>query len=288
MTDNHTGSSGRFRIRAVVVDDEPASREAVATLLAEVPSVVIVGEAGNGQQAVHVVRELTPDLLFLDIQMPDLDGFGVLEALGRDTPRGVIFITAYDEHALRAFEVHALDYVLKPFGRPRFLAAVSRALERLAEQDALALQQTIARLAADRRADEKPEANSAWQLAERIGTATAPAGTRRIGVRKGTRLVLIEEEDVDWVEAAGDYARLHVGDEAHLVSLRMHVLERRMDSARFLRIHRSVIVNLTRVKELHRETDGGGTVILANGIRLRVARNRWEALQTALGLASSG
>lgn len=273
-----------LRIRAVVVDDEPASREAVATLLAEVPSVEVVGEAGDGKQAVRLVRDLNPDLLFLDIQMPDLDGFGVLEALGMDTPRGVIFITAYDEHALRAFEVHALDYVLKPFGRPRFLAAVSRALERLAAQDALNLQRTLAHLAADRDAIRQPAAGSAWKITGTTATDHAPRPVRRIGVRKGSRVVLIEAEDIDWVEAAGDYARLHVKDGAHLVSERMHVLERRLDPELFLRIHRSAIVNLSRVRELHREADGGGCVILGDGIRLRVSRGRWEMLEVALGV----
>jgi two-component system LytT family response regulator len=138
------------RIRAVVVDDEPSAREVVLTLLAEHPSVEVVGEATNGREAVELIRRLRPGLPFLDVQMPDLDGFAVLDALGADVPRGVVFVTAHDEHAIRAFEVHALDYVLKPFGRPRFGAAVARALDRLQAMDALSLQQTLASIAADR------------------------------------------------------------------------------------------------------------------------------------------
>src|SRR5687767_1391061 len=126
------------------------------TLLAEHPSVQVVGEASNGKEAVQLVRQLRPDLLFLDIQMPDLDGFRVLEALGDDVPRGIVFVTAHDEHAIRAFDVHALDYVLKPFGRPRFDAAVARALERLRALDALTLQRTLASMAEDRRAGDAP------------------------------------------------------------------------------------------------------------------------------------
>src|SRR5687768_17970844 len=145
-------------VRALVVDDEPAAREAVTTLLAERPPVEVVGEASNGKEAVALVRRLRPDLLFLDIQMPDQDGFRVLDALGGDVPRGIVFVTAHDEHAIRAFDVHALDYVLKPFGRPRFSAAVTRALEGLRAMDALTLHRTLASMAADRLADERPPA----------------------------------------------------------------------------------------------------------------------------------
>src|SRR3954452_8374739 len=143
-------------VRAVVVDDEPTAREVVRTLLTEHPTVEVVGEATNGKEAVLLVRRLRPDLLFLDIQMPDQDGFRVLESLGDDVPRGIVFVTAHDEHAIRAFDVHALDYVLKPFGRPRFKAAVARALERLSALDALTLQRTLASMADDRRAGEGP------------------------------------------------------------------------------------------------------------------------------------
>src|SRR5262249_47257546 len=143
-------SDTRNRVRVVVVDDEPSARDVVVTLLAEHPRVDVVGTATNGVEAVDVIRRERPDLLFLDIQMPDQDGFAGLSALGADVPAGVVFVTAHDEHAIRAFEVHALDYLLKPFGRPRFSAAVSRALERLSAIDALTLQRTLASMADDR------------------------------------------------------------------------------------------------------------------------------------------
>src|SRR4030095_9258504 len=155
-------------VRAVVVDDEPTAREVVMTLLAEHPTVKVVGEATNGKEAVQLVRQLKPDLLFLDIQMPDQDGFRVLETLGHDVPRGVVFVTAHDEHAIRAFDVHALDYVLKPFGRPRFRAAVTPALEGLRAMDVLPMRRTLASMAADR-ADAVP----AGELS--IGEAAADA-----------------------------------------------------------------------------------------------------------------
>ena len=267
-------------VRAVVVDDEPTAREVVTTLLGEHPSVQVVGEATNGKEAVALVRRLRPDLLFLDIQMPDQDGFGVLEALGDDVPRGIVFVTAHDEHAIRAFDVHALDYVLKPFGRPRFRAAVRRALDGLSALDALTLRRTLASMAEDRRAD----AAAAGELSIREdGEGAARASPpRRIGVRTGARIVLVDVPAIDWVEAEGDYARIHAGKQTHLVSQRMHALERLLEAAEFIRVHRSLIVNVSRVRELHRDPDGGGTIVLHDGVRLRVARGRWESLEKAL------
>ncbi|MEW5917880.1 MAG: LytTR family DNA-binding domain-containing protein [Gemmatimonadota bacterium] len=272
-------------VRALVVDDEPSAREVVLTLLAEFPMVTVVGEASNGREAVRLVRELRPDLVFLDIQMPDLDGFGVLEWLGDDVPRGVVFVTAHDDHAVRAFEVHALDYLLKPFGRPRFLAAVTRALDGLRAMDALSLQQTLASMAADRRAEAAPVAELAAAGGEESDAGTprqsAPA-PRRIGVRTGTRVTLVDVDAIDWVEAWGDYARIHAGKLTHVVMRRMHALERLLESREFVRVHRSLIVNARRARELHREPDGSGTLVLRDGVRLRVARGRRELLERAL------
>ncbi len=283
-------------VRAVVVDDEPDAREVVLTLLAGHPSVQVVAQATNGRQAVEVLRRTRPDLVFLDVQMPDLDGFGVLEALGAEVPRGVVFVTAHDEHAIRAFEVHALDYVLKPFGRPRFTAAVERALERLSALDALTLRRTLQHTLASMAVDRGDRHASAGELslgeperdggreggrdAEREASRAGPL--RRIGVRNGARVVVLDVEAIDWVEASGDYARIHAGEQRHLVLQRMHALERLLEAGMFVRIHRSIIVNLKRVRELHREPDGGGTVVLGTGVRLRVARGRWDALQQAL------
>jgi two-component system LytT family response regulator len=268
------------RLRALVVDDEPVAREAVITLLQAEPAIEVVGEAGSGDAAVAQVRALRPDLLFLDVQMPGGDGFAVLERLGADVPPGVVFVTAFDEHALRAFEVHALDYVVKPFGRPRFGAAVARAVARLQEvRDARALRSTLEALAAGRRA-----------LPAGAGTLSAGADEprvarpERLAVRIGARTLLVAAADVDWVESDADYAKIHAAGKVHLVSARMHVLETLLDPQRFLRIHRSVIVNLARVAELQRDDDGGGAVVLHSGVRLRVARGRWDALEQALAI----
>jgi two-component system LytT family response regulator len=277
-----SATDGAGTVRAVVVDDEPTGREAVTTLLAEHATVRVVGEASNGKEAVELVRRLRPDLLFLDIQMPDKDGFRVLEELGDDVPRGIVFVTAHDEHAIRAFDVHALDYVLKPFGRPRFRAAVVRALDGLSAMDALTMQRTLASMAEDRSADTRPAGElSLGEAAEASGkTRTTPP--RRIGVRNGAKITLVEVDAIDWVEASGDYARIHSGKHRYLVSQRMHALERLLESREFVRVHRSLIVNVKRVRELHRDADGGGTLVLTDGVRLRVARGRWEAMERAL------
>jgi two-component system LytT family response regulator len=266
-------------IRAVVVDDEPAARQAILTLLAEEPEVRVVGEAANGNEAVERIRALGPELVFLDVQMPDRDGFQVLEALGAEVPPGLVFVTAYDQHAIRAFEVHALDYVLKPFGRPRFHAAVSRALERLRAHQALQLQRTLEQVSETLRAG--PGAVGAL-AAERPNPSERPA---RLAVRTGTRTVMVEIDAIDWIEACGDYLRVHAGSARHLISGSLANLEQWLDPRAFLRIHRSLLVSLARVRELHREADGGGAVVLADGVRLRVARGRWEALEAALRIA---
>ena len=288
--DRGPGSVGAGRpIRALIADDEPSARDVIRGFVARDPRLEIVGEATNGDEAVERVRALAPDLLFLDVQMPDRDGFGVLEALGDDVPRGVVFVTAHDEHALRAFEVHALDYLLKPFGYARFHAAVERVLTSLAGEVALEMRRTLETLVEGQR-DRPLEAAT---LVEGDGPAipghTAPgardrARPARIGVRRGSRTILVSVPDIDWIEAADDFCRLHAGGEAHLVSSRMHELETRLPSDRFFRIHRSAIVNLGKIAELRREADGGGLVILENGVRLRVARSRWDDLERALGL----
>jgi two-component system LytT family response regulator len=271
-------------LRAVVVDDEPDARDVVRTLLAGHEEIRVASEATNGREAVDVVRRERPDLLFLDVQMPDLDGFGVLEALGADVPRGVVFVTAHDEHAIRAFELHALDYVLKPFGRPRFDAAVARAIERLDALDALTLQRTLASMADDRRARGEPPGE--LSLTHREGGKAVPrsAPLQRIGVRNGSRVVVVDVDGIDWIEADGDYVRIHAGKASHLVLQRMHALEEALDPAAFVRVHRSVIVNVARVRELHRDADGGGSVVLKDGVRLRVSRARWGELEGALGM----
>ncbi|MGE0554275.1 MAG: LytR/AlgR family response regulator transcription factor [Gemmatimonadales bacterium] len=263
--------------RAVVVDDEPAAREAIRTLLAGESRLRIVAEATNGREAVTVLDRERPDLVFLDVQMPDLDGFEVLDELAERAPPGVVFVTAHDEHALRAFEVHALDYLLKPFGRPRFGRSIERALGRLAAEQVLTERQAGAlhRTATPPRGEE----------AGTLEPGSAPLGPgRRLGIKLGSKTRVIEIDTIDWVEACGDYLRLHAGERAHLVSESMGNLERRLDRARFARVHRSIIVNVARITEMSREADGAGSVTLGDGTVLRVARGRWDGVEAALAL----
>lgn len=267
-------------IRAVVVDDEPTARAAVLTFLAEVEDIEVVGQAGNGNEAIEVIRSATPDLLFLDVRMPDRDGFEVLEALGDDVPRGVVLVTAHGEFAQRAFDIHAVDYVTKPFGRPRFLAAVNRAMTRLRAEEALTARSTLESLVQSLRLDRDSPADGTL-----VPDAGPPgSGVRRIGVRMGARTVLVDVGDIDWVEADGDHVRLHVGERIHLLSSTLSRVGHTLGDSGFVRIHRSAIVNLSRVDVLHRDPDGGGSLLLSSGVRLRVARSRWEALEERLGL----
>lgn len=269
----------RGTYRAMVVDDEPEARRAILTLLEGEERVEVVGEAGNGREAVERARALRPDLLFLDVQMPDLDGFGVLEALGEDAPGGVIFVTAHDDYALRAFEVHALDYLLKPFGRPRFQAAVDRALVRLVADEPTTSRRTVSAILGRRH--EHP--TEAGQLAEAATSASAPRA-RRLAVRVGSRIILVAVDEIDWVEADGDYVRVNVAGAVHLLTERLHALEATLGPEKFVRIHRSILVNLDRVRELRREPDGSGYVLIEGDVRLRVSRGRWEDLSRALGV----
>ncbi len=258
------------RWSAVIADDEPAARDVVAGFLVAYPSIEVVAEARNGREAIETIRQVRPDLLFLDVQMPDLDGFGVLEALGESAPRGIIFVTAHDEHALRAFDVHALDYVLKPFGRGRFDRAVAQAVRRLDAEDAATLQRTLAAMIDGRHAAPATLA---------AGDAQRPA---RIAVRNGSRTTFVDLDDVEWIEADRDYVRLHTAARAYLLAERMHAMEARLNAREFHRIHRSSLINLRRVRELRKCDDGGGIVVLDSGVRLRVARGRRAELESAL------
>ena len=267
----------------LVVDDEALARDRLRRLLRKHVAKSVVDAVRTGEEAVRAIVEYEPHAVFLDIQLGDLSGFDIIEAVGASRMPPVVFVTAYDEYAIRAFDVHALDYVLKPFGRPRFRAAVTRALDGLRAMDALTMQRTLASMAADRNADAKTAGELSIADAATDGAGkTRVTPPRRIGVRNGAKITLVEVDAIDWVEASGDYARIHAGKHRYLVSQRMHALERLLEAREFVRVHRSLIVNVKRVRELHREPDGGGTMVLTDGVRLRVARGRWEAMERAL------
>jgi two-component system LytT family response regulator len=251
-------------IRALVVDDQPLARDRLVTLLTAEPDVQVVGTAASGTDAIDAITALNPDLVFLDLQMPEVDGFEVIERIGVERMPMTIFVTAYDEYAVRAFEVHALDYLLKPFGRTRLQQAVSRA-RRLLDRD---------------RTD-----HLAGQLRALVTELRGPGSVGdRILVRSGGRVVFVDADQIDWIEAEGNYARLHVGAESHLVRETMVNLMTRLGD-RFFRIHRSTIVNVERIKELRLAGGGDYDVVLMSGVRLGLSRMYKDALQDRLANA---
>jgi two-component system, LytTR family, response regulator len=249
-------------IRALIVDDEPPARERIRALLKDEPDIVVAGESDSGLTAVEAIRNLDPDLVFLDVQMPGLDGFGVLDALGA-MPPALVFVTAYDAYAVRAFEVHALDYLLKPFDRDRFRATLERVRGALADRP---------------RVDVSPAIAAPLDEGE-----TTPAPLRRLLAKRDGRLIVLKVAEVDWIESSANYAALHVGKEAFLVRETMQSLEGRLDPNQFLRIHRSTIVNLDRVQEIEPYFHGDYIVRLADGQRLTLSRTYRDRLQKHFG-----
>lgn len=253
-------------IRALIVDDEPLARQRIRSLLRSESDIEVIGECANGQDAVAVVRAQRPDLLFLDVQMPHLDGFGVLESLGRPLPV-VIFITAHDRYALKAFEVHALDYLLKPFDRERFRKTLDRARAQVQGTD---VNQRLLALLGD------------VQKSRAAGVDGRKAGDR-LAVKSGGRVYFVRFDEIDWIEAAGNYVRLHVGKDSHLLRETMNGLEERLDPDRFLRIHRSTIINLDRIRELQPAFHGDYMVFLRDGTELTLSRGYRDRLQQRFG-----
>ena len=250
------------KIRTLVVDDEPMARERVLSLLQQQPDIEVVGECADGAQALSAIERLEPELVFLDIQIPVMDGFGVIRALAPNRIPMVVFTTAYDEYTLRAFEVHALDYLLKPFDGPRFLRTLERARERLDRQRVGDLGKRLLAMVQDL----KPE----------------PAQpSDRLVVKSGGRIFFVRTEEIDWVDAAGNYVRLHVKGDSYLFRETMAAMEARLDRTRFVRIHRSHIVNADRIKELQ-PANGDYIVVLRSGTQLPLSRGHRDKLQSRL------
>jgi len=264
-------SANSRKIKVIVVDDEPPARRNLRALLKGVQDIELVKECGNGRDAVSVIRALQPDLVFLDVQMPELDGFEVLENLAGHPLPVIIFVTAYDQYALRAFEVSALDYLLKPFDDARFHRALAQARRQIEQQDASELGRKLMTL-----------------LGTREVKADAPTRyLTRLMVKTTGRVIFIRAEDIDWIEAYDNYLRLHVGGKAHLLRQTMNDLEAALNPEQFARIHRSTIVNLDRVKELRPHFNGEHLVILQDGKELKLSRGRKEWLERRLGAGAS-
>jgi len=255
------------QIRAVIVDDEELARQILREFLACHADIEIVAECANGFEAVKAAGELKPDLLFLDIQMPKLDGFEVLELIGADAV--VVFVTAYDSYAIKAFEVHAVDYLLKPFGADRFEAALERAKQRLAER--------APGVAPCPTAQQQPTA------AELAAAARPPSQhLQRIPIRDGTRVVILPVEKLDYAEAQDDYVALCSEGKKHLKQQTISNLEAALDPSRFMRIHRSYIVNLERVSKVEPYAKDSHVAVLTNGAQLPVSRAGYARLRAFL------
>ena len=251
------------KIKVLVADDEPLARERLTTLLATEPDVDVVAQARDGEEVVTAVNDHSPDLVFLDVQMPQMNGFEAIEAVGTEKMPLVVFVTAYDQHALRAFEVRALDYLLKPFDRERFSDAMQRARRQLEREETGDLGRRLLALVKDLRRDQ-PRSD-------------------RLVVKSGGRLFFLRTDEIDWIEAAGNYVRLHVGPTSHLLRETMNAIEGRLDPEKFFRIHRSRIVNMERIQELQPWLNGEYAVLLQTGTRLTLSRGYREKLQERLG-----
>ena len=261
-------------LRALIVDDEALARDTVRRLLGGDADVEVVGDCAGGDEAIRRIREVEPDIVFLDVQMPEVDGFEVLRRARPTLVPAVVFVTAHDVYALRAFEAEALDYLLKPFDDDRFLRVLERAKARVREHRTLRLAgRLVAELdGAGRPARESGAAPSSW--------------AERIPVRQDGRVVFVRVEEVDWIEAADYCVRVHAGGRAHLIRESMRELESRLDPARFFRIHRSALVNVGRIRELEPHFHGEYVVVMQDGARLRLSRGRRDRLHRLLGMTA--
>ncbi|HKG58606.1 MAG TPA: LytTR family DNA-binding domain-containing protein [Pyrinomonadaceae bacterium] len=260
------------KIKTIIVDDEPLARRNLRVLLERDPQIEIVDECRNGREAVKTINTLSPDLIFLDIQMPEMDGFDVLARVGPEHIQAIIFVTAFDQYALKAFDVHALDYLLKPFDDERFARALERAKSQIAAREINQLSERLLALLEERETERKGSNRDARYLT-------------RLMIKASSRMMLLKVDEIDFIEADGNYAKLHAGRKTHLLREKMNDLEGRLDPAKFVRIHRSIIVNLERIKEMHPHFNGDYVVVLEDGRQLRLSRTRREQLEARLRIS---
>jgi two-component system LytT family response regulator len=251
------------KIHALIIDDEPPARSVIRKMLAEDSDIEVVGECSNGIEAKKSIQKHSPDLLFLDIEMPEMDGFALLESFTEDKTPAVIFVTAYNQYAVRAFDVSAVDYLLKPFDHERMAKALERAKSNLRE-----------------RSDEE-RSEQVLELLQQLNTKQKTLD--RFVIKKNGRVLLVASKEIDWIEASGNYVLLHTGREKHILRETMKHIEKRLDSNKFLRIHRSTIVNIDRIKELQTHFNGEHLVILKTGNELILSRRYREKLSQKLG-----
>jgi two-component system, LytTR family, response regulator len=262
-------------IRVLVVDDEPLARGVITHLLRQMPDVEMIGECGDGREAVQMIQTRAPDLVFLDIQMPGMDGFGVIRAIPPENLPLIVFVTAFDEYAVQAFDVHAIDYLLKPFTDERFDQAFARARELLNHRERSDFADRLLALIAeqDLAAAEHPSLNRKHP---------PKARDTRFAIKSGSAVYLLDAEEIDWVEAANNFVRFHAGGKRHLMRATISSIEQRLDPNEFVRIHRSTIVRVDRIRQLQPQVHGDFQVILRDGTPLRMSRRRREELRARL------
>jgi len=249
-------------VRVLIVDDEPPARRKIRRFLDKDAGVLVVGEAGNGERAIRAIRELEPDLVFLDIQMPRVDGFGVLEALRKGPLPEIVFVTAHDEYALKAFEFAALDYLLKPFDSERFTQALERAKQRLRGDGGAGLDDRLQELLA-RMERRPPEAG-------------------RLLVKTRDRALLVNTADVAWIQAAGNYVELHVSGQTYLMRETLQGMSRQLNPDTFLRVHRSFLVNADHIREIRPWSHGDHLIVMRDGAKVRLSRRYRDGLPASL------
>jgi len=257
-------------LRTMIADDEPLARERLRMLLARDPDIDIVAECRNGNEVVTSLKAAKTDLLFLDIQMPGRDGFEVIEDIGPANMPITVFVTAHNEHAVNAFEVHALDYLVKPIERKRLEQALARVKERVQLEEAFAAREQI---------------SSAVEALRQV--AVQPERPQRFLARNGNNASVVSVSDIEWIEAADYYVCLHAGGKRHLLRESIRALETKLDPKKFIRLHRSAIVNLDHVREIHRDGQAEGWVLLSTGARVRLNRNGWRKLVVVTSASNS-
>ena len=259
-------------LRVLIADDEPAARRTIQLLLAGDPDLQVLGECTDGAQTVEAILQLHPDLVFLDVQMPRKNGFDVLARIPASAMPLIIFVTAFDEYSLRAFDVHAADYLLKPFSDARFQAAVRHAKERLRQRSAADLERLLSVV------------RELGTIADHHPASERPAPQPEcIGLRTGTGVVVVRLADIEWIEARGDYVRVHSSGRSDLIRDTIGGFERQLPADRFVRVHRSAIVNLARIREIRSLPEGGQVAVLESGFRCRLSRTGRDRLGRLLG-----
>jgi len=273
------------KIRAIVVDDESLAREALLVMLGDDAEMEVIAECRNGKEAVTAIREQSPDIVFLDIQMPEMDGFQVVEAIGAERMPVTVFVTAFNKYALRAFEAHALDYLLKPFDHDRFNTALQRAKTFVRQQKLGAISENLLAMLQDMKLNAGESASDADNKKpdnKKPEGAAQKDRSDRVVIKSSGRIYFLKVEEIDWVEGAGDYLSLHSTSGTHLIRETMGNFHARLDPRKFLRIHRSTIVNIERIKDIRPLFKGEYVITLTSGTRLKASRGYRHEIQALL------